>query len=124
MASETALAAAMPVSRAPTRPGPTVTATFVEVAEPDAGRLKRLLHQRVEGLDVRARRDLGHHAAEPFVQVHLGRDEVRSDGEAVLHHRDGGLVAGGFDPQGDHASRPDPGAGPERAPPGASSRAR
>ena len=65
----------------------------------------RLGQERVQRLHVRARGHLGHDAAEPFVQVDLGGDEVRPHAEAVLDHRDGGLVARGFDAEGDHAGR-------------------
>ena len=69
------------------------------------GLLQGLGEQRVERLDVRPGGDLGHHAAEPLVQVLLARDQVRPNGEAVLDDRDRGLVAGGLDPQGDHRAR-------------------
>ena len=77
MASDTAFAAAIPTRSAPTRPGPTVTATPSMSPKPDeAGRLERLGHERVQRLHVGARRDLRHHASEALVQVDLGRDQV------------------------------------------------
>ena len=48
VARATPLAAAMPTSRAPTRPGPTVTATASMSPKPDLGLAERLVHQRVQ----------------------------------------------------------------------------
>jgi hypothetical protein len=62
--------------------------------------LKRFLHQWVESLNVSAGRDLGNNAAEAFVQVNLGRDQVRSDVDAVFDYSDGRLIARGLYPQG------------------------
>ena len=70
-----------------------------------AGDEERFLQQRVQRLDVRASGDLGDHPAEPLVQVGLGGDQVGADREAVLHHRDGRLVARGLDAEGDHLGR-------------------
>ena len=106
MASDTPFAAAIPTRRAPTRPGPTVTATPSMSPKPaETGRLERLGHERAQRLHVGARCHLRHHASEALVQVDLGRDEVGANGEAVLNHRDGGLVARGLDAEGDHAGR-------------------
>ena len=77
----------------------------VDLAEPDARDGQRLLEQRVQRLDVRARRDLGHDPAEPLVQVHLRGDQVGTQLEPVFHHRDGGLVARRLDAERDHAGR-------------------
>ncbi len=78
----------------------------VDLAEPrEAGGLQRLCHERVQRLDVRTRCHLRHHASEPFVQVDLGGDQVGANGEPILHHRDGGLVARGLDAKGYHAGR-------------------
>ena len=52
-----------------------------------------------------ARRHLRHHPTEAFVQVDLGGDQVGAQRETVLHHGDGGFVAGGLDTQGDHEGR-------------------
>src|SRR3546814_3787349 len=48
-----------------------------------------------------ARGDLRHHTAVGTVLVELREDEVCADLAARGHHRGGGLVAGGLDPQ-DH----------------------
>ena len=52
-----------------------------------------------QALEVVARGQLGDDAAEVPVQVDLGVDDVGQDLAAVLHDRDGGFVAGGFDAQ-------------------------
>src|SRR5439155_3268180 len=77
----------------------------VQVIEVDPGPLKRIGEERVERLDVRARRYLRDHPPEPLVEVLLARDEAGADPEAVLEHRDCRLVARRFDPERDHAGR-------------------
>jgi hypothetical protein len=64
----------------------------VEIPEPAPGGLERGVDQRGERLDVRAARELGHHAAEALVHVDLAGDEVGEHGLPV-DDRDRGLVA-------------------------------
>ena len=67
-----------PHQERPDEPGADRHGHAVEVTEPDPGRVERLLEQRVQRLDMRASGDLGHHAAEPLVQMDLGGDQVRT----------------------------------------------
>ena len=77
----------------------------VHVIEVASGPLERIREERVERLDVRARRHLRDHPPEPLMEMLLAGDQVGADPEAVLEHRDGCLVARRFDPERDHAGR-------------------
>ncbi len=78
----------------------------VEVGEPDAGVLQRAHDQPVEHLDMRARGDLRHDAAEGGVLGDLAHHLVREDLAAAAggkpHDGGGGLVAGGFNAENAH----------------------
>ena len=81
----------------------------------DARRVQGAAHRRAQRLQVRARRDLGHHAAEPGVLVdaggHLVGQQRHGAVGAELGDADTGFVAGAFDGQDDrHAEPPRAGA--------------
>ena len=66
----------------------------VDVVQRQARLPQRLIQKRVDGLHVHARCDFRHHAAVQRVHVDLSGDGVGALDAAVLHHGDGGLVAG------------------------------
>ena len=68
----------------------------VDVIPCDACRGKRLVGQGVDGLHVLAGGNLRYHAAVEPVERHLRGNAVGEYLPPVLHHRHGGLVAGGF----------------------------
>ena len=93
-----ALAAATPTSSAPARPGPAVTAIASTSVERDPGRLAGPLDRRHHRLEVGARGDLGHDAAEARVLLDrrghgVGQQRLPAD------DADPGLVARGLDAQ-------------------------
>jgi hypothetical protein len=69
----------------------------------DARFVHGLCNDAVEQIDMGARRDLRHHAAEARVLLGLRADDVGQDPPRpvglALDHGCGGLVAGGLDPQ-------------------------
>ena len=77
----------------------------VDICPGAAGVSQRLFCQGGNGLHVLPGGDLRHHAAVQGVEVRLGCNGVGQDLAAVLHHRHGGLVAGGFKSQYLHMSR-------------------
>ena len=70
----------------------------------EAGLAERLPDDRQHELEVVPRRDLRYHAAEPRVQVRLGRDDVGADFPVLGDHRRGGLVARGLDSEDQRAA--------------------
>ena len=77
----------------------------VDVAQVQMRLLQGCLDDGVNGADVLAGGDLGKHPAELGVDVHLRGHQAGADDAPVLHHRRGGLVAGGLDPQNAHRRR-------------------
>ncbi len=73
-----------------------------DVRPPAARLLQRLLRQRGNDLHMLPGGDLRHHAAVEGVHIRLGGDDVGEDLPPVLHHRRGGLVAGGLKGQDLH----------------------
>src|SRR5206468_2790567 len=55
--------------------------------------------ERRQVRQVRAGGDLRHHAPVELVRGELRRDEGREDAPVAVEERDGGLVAGGLDPE-------------------------
>ena len=102
VASATAFAGSDPDEKRPGQTRPDRDGDPVQVREPAPRLLERLVHQRIERLDVRAAGELRHDSAEAGVQLDLAPDQVGQDA-AVLDHRDGRLVAGRLDPQDLHA---------------------
>ncbi len=73
----------------------------LELIEPDGGLLQRALHDRVDDLEVMARGDLGHDAAEVLV-CGLRGDHVGADTPVGVDHGGAGVVAAGLERE-DHA---------------------
>ena len=100
------LPAISPTSTPPIRPGPAAAATPSSRAGLDAGGRQRAGDQPIDDLDMGARGDLGHHAAISGMggdlAHHLVGEDFAGPVAAQPHHRRGGLVAGGFDPQNAH----------------------
>ena len=95
--SASAFAAETPTSSAPISPGPVVAAT-ASMRLPLEPRLdERTRRHRDDELVVRPTGDLGHHAAVPRVQVHLGRHHRGHHVGATADAGGGGLVARGLD---------------------------
>ena len=73
----------------------------------DAGFLHRAVDDAVEHVDMGARRDLRHHAAEPGVLLGLRADDVGQNAPGAvalaLDHGGCGFIAGGLDAQHQHA---------------------
>ena len=65
---------------------------------------ERLANHRRDEFEVAPRRDLGHDAAVPRVEVGLRRDDARAHFALFRHERCGGLVATRLEPE-DHAAR-------------------
>jgi hypothetical protein len=74
----------------------------IHIAERDSGVLQRGGDQRLQRLDVRARRDLGHDAAIGPVRRLLPRQPMREHAAVTGHQRRRGLVARGFEAQDQH----------------------
>ena len=93
----------------PIRPGPAAAATPPSCRVADAGLLHGRVDDAVEQVDMGARGDLRHHAAERRVILDLRVDDVRQDAAgtvlAPLDHGGGGLVAGGLDAQHQHLKK-------------------
>ena len=110
-AAASALAVISPTISPPTRPGPAVAAIASTSAERDAGIGERRLDDAVERLDMGARGDLRHDAAERRMLLDLAEHDVGQDfGRPLAVQRDdgrGGLVAARLDAEHpDHLSRP------------------
>ena len=86
------------------QPGPARDGDELDVVERRAGVAERLPHDRQDELQVPPRRDLGHDAAEPRVQVRLRGDDVGADLSVARDERGRRLVARRLDPE-DHATR-------------------
>ncbi len=90
----------------PIRPGPAAAATADNCAKPTFGFLHGLSDDAVEQVDMGARRDLRHHAAETGVLVDLRVHDIGQDPAAAvalaLDHGGRGFVAGGLDTQHQH----------------------
>jgi hypothetical protein len=69
----------------------------VQVVTADAGTLKAQIKEVWQAFEVVSGGELGHHAPELGVQVHLRMDDVGEDTPAADYHRDGCLVAAGLD---------------------------
>ena len=78
-----------------------MTATRVDVVERRAGLAQRVVDDRVDQLEVMARGDLGHDAAEAVVHA-LGGDDVRVHRAVVADDRRARVVARGLEGE-DHA---------------------
>ena len=94
------------------QPGPGRRRDPVDRVDREVGVRQRPRDDAVERLDMGARGDLRHHAAERRVlgdlrQHHVGQDLARPEvppGPAALDHRGGGLVACGLDSEYKHGS--------------------
>ena len=84
-----------------------MTATLLEVVERRPGAGQRLPDHGRDELQMPPRRDLGDDAAEPGVQLVLGRDDARQDLAVGRDQRGSGLVARRLDPENErgYASR-------------------
>src|SRR5690606_6307891 len=71
----------------------------VEVVERDPGAVERLLDDRVDALDVRARGDLREDTAELRVDIHLRGDYIGEDAPPILNDGGARLIAGAFNRQ-------------------------
>jgi hypothetical protein len=80
----------------PGEPRPGGDRDGVHIGQCDPGGCQRPVHRRHHRLQVRAARDLRHHAAEPGVFVHTGRHRVGEQG-VPAHDADTRLVAGRLD---------------------------
>ncbi len=82
----------------------------VQGVEADPRHAHRLGRHAVDGLDMGAGRDLGHHPAERGVLLELGADDRRQDLDAAVlapaHDGRGGLVAAGFQSEDGEAHFP------------------
>ncbi len=98
----------------PISPGPAAAATPSMRVEAAPGFGHRLGDECVEHLDMGARGDLRHHAAEGGMLADLGEHDIGQDLAAAVvaafHHRGGGLVAGRLDAEDNHESFPRSGA--------------
>ena len=68
----------------------------VNIGAGAAGADQGLFRQGGDGLHMLAGGNLRNHAAVQGMEIHLGGDGVGQHMPSVLHHRNGGLVAGGF----------------------------
>jgi hypothetical protein len=84
-------------------PGPARDADEVEAVERRVRLAERLPDDGQHELEMAARRDLGHDAAEARVELGLRGDDVRPDLTVVRDDRRSGLVARGLDAE-DHAT--------------------
>ena len=88
--------------------GPAGRGDAVEIAQAEARFPQGIGDQSIETLEMGARGDFGHHAAEAPMLAHLAVDDVaqqRAQGSIAgrrLHHGHRGLVAAGFDTQHAH----------------------
>ena len=100
------LGGGQPHDHAADQAGPGGGGDAVEIGEAHARLLHRLRDDQVERLDVGARGDLRHHAAERRVLLDLRQHDVGADaagpGHRPLDHRRRGLVAGRLDAEHDH----------------------
>ena len=103
------LAAITPTMTPPIRPGPPVAAMASRSSRPSLRLGQRVLDQAVDALEMGARGDLRHHAAEAAMLGLLAVDDVGEDAAhglgpgRRLDDGDGGLVAARFDAQDAHA---------------------
>ena len=95
-----------PHDHAADQAGPGGGRDAVELGEGFAGFAHRLGDDQIERLDVRARRDFWHHAAERGMRLDLREHDVGENParplRRPLHHRRAGLIAGRFNPEDDH----------------------
>ena len=104
-----ALPVVTPTISPPISPGPAVAATPSIVVEAETSFGQRLGDQNIEQLDMGARRDLRHDAAELGVQRklrahHIGEDDALAACLAP-HQGGGGLVAARLDAEHDEVAR-------------------
>ena len=78
------------------KPGGIRHGNRVDVRAGDPGGVYRLLREDGDGLHMAARRDLRHNTAVDRVQLRLREYLIGQYLSAVLHDRNGGLIAGGF----------------------------
>ena len=71
----------------------------IDIGELHASVGERAVHERKEVLQMLARRDLRHHAAERLMALDLRRDVVHAHAAVVVHEGHGRLIARRFDPQ-------------------------
>ena len=100
-----ALAKVMPTSRAPARPGPSVTAT--RAPDPRSVQCRPVrraaLHHRNDVAQVLAAGKFRHHTTVERVHLHLAGDNVAQHLATATHHGCGRLVARAFDPEDEAA---------------------
>ena len=70
----------------------------IDVTQRDASLGRRAVQGGIEGLEVRATGDLGHHSPEACLLLHTRGHGIREQ-RASPDERDAGLVAGGLDPK-------------------------
>jgi hypothetical protein len=68
-----------------------------DVAQPRPRAGERVVHDRVDQLQVMARRDLGHHSAVALVEARLGGDDVAEHPPVARDDRRAGVVARGLE---------------------------
>lgn len=87
-------------------PGPARHCDAVEIGKAESARLERALHDHVEHVEMRTRRDFRHDAAEGLMGFELRLDEVRENPRPALigDDRRGGLVAARLDAEDDHSA--------------------
>ncbi len=85
------------------QPGPRGGGDRRKLGKANAGFLHRAADDAVEQIDMGARRDLRHHAAECGMLIRLRVDDIGQDSPRAialaLDHGGGGFIAGGLDPK-------------------------
>ena len=99
------LAGDQPDHHPPISPGPAVAAIASTSASVTPASASAARDQRLQHLDMRARRDLRHDAAIGRVRRFLPGQPVRQDAPVAGDQRRRGLVAGGFEAEDQHRLR-------------------
>ena len=94
-----------PTSRAPTRPGPAVAATAVTSARLAPASASAASRRGGRFVEMRARRDLGHDAAEAAMSLLLRRHAGGARAAGAVQERDGRLVAGRLEAENERVAR-------------------
>ena len=75
----------------------------IDIGEPHPGLGQHVRHHRRQPVDMGARRQFGHDAAEGAMRFVLRRDALARDAAVTVHQRHGGFIAGRFDTKDEHA---------------------